>query len=275
MSEMRLAFMTWVCPEWSVQQIIEGAHRHGYQGVELRVGSGHKHGVEKETSEEEARRVGLAFREQGLEVCAIAASCSFASADGDERGRQVQDLKAYIALAHALGCGRVRIFGGQFPPAIEPAAVIDYVADAISESLETAQEARVQVLVETHDSFSHTPYARELMSQLYSEYAGIVWDLAHPLRHFERVEDTYDNIAGFVKHAHVHDFMYSEDRSSIRIVPFGAGVVPHQRVLALLAGSGYNGYLSVEVMEGDADQVLADYAGGLRRLLGREEPAAG
>lgn len=270
MSEMKLAFMSWVCPGWDVGRIVDGAKRHGYQGVELRVGSGHAHGIDKETPQDEVRRAGLAFRESGIEVCAIATSCRFSMQDAKERAQNVDDLKAYIGLAQALGCGRVRVFGGKMPDGIEPAGVVDQVADAISDALDVAAQARVQILVETHDSFSHTPYVRELMSQLYSDFAGVVWDVAHPLRHFERIDDSFDDVADYIRHVHVHDITYNEDRTKIKVVGFGQGMVPFDRMVSLLSDDGYEGYLSVEVMEGDPDEVLADYAQGLSRLTGAE-----
>ena len=33
---VKLATMTSVCPDWSLDQIVEGMKRHGYQGLEPR-----------------------------------------------------------------------------------------------------------------------------------------------------------------------------------------------------------------------------------------------
>src|SRR6185503_2139354 len=43
---LKLSFTTWVCPEWTVAAIVDGMTTYGYDGVELRIGKGHLHGVE-------------------------------------------------------------------------------------------------------------------------------------------------------------------------------------------------------------------------------------
>ena len=43
---IKLATMTSVCPDWSVDQIVEGMKRNGYEGLEPRTGWGHAAGIE-------------------------------------------------------------------------------------------------------------------------------------------------------------------------------------------------------------------------------------
>ncbi|HHN46819.1 MAG TPA: sugar phosphate isomerase/epimerase [Planctomycetes bacterium] len=271
-ANMKLSFMTWVTPKWGVDEIIGAARRHGYQGVEIRVESNHAHGIERTASPESAKTAGLRFREAGIELCCIATSCRFAIADPAERARQTEDLLAYIELAHIVGCSRLRVFGGNMPDGVEPAGAIDWVADAISEAMEAAEQKRVSILLETHDSFSRTHYVREVMRQLYSDYVGVVWDIIHPLRHLENVQETFDNIAPYIRHCHVHDMAYNEDRTKLNWAEPGAGIAPFSEAVQLLAAHGFSGYLSVEVMEGDPDGVLAAYADFLRK---RMEEASG
>ncbi|MBN1809185.1 MAG: sugar phosphate isomerase/epimerase [Planctomycetes bacterium] len=260
-ANIKLAFMTWVTPEWPVDEIIGAAHKYGYQGVEIRVESGQAHGIEKDTPEEALKAASLRFREAGIEICAVATSCSFAFKESSEREKQVADLLAYINMAHSIGCGRVRVFGGQIPDGVEPAGAVDWVADSLSDALEAAEEKRVHILLETHDSFSHTQYVREVMRQLYSDYAGVLWDFLHPLRHLEDVEESFDNIAPYVRHCHVHDMTYSDDRTEMVWAQPGTGVVPSADAVRLLARNGFNGYLSVEVIKGgDPDAILSSYA---------------
>jgi hypothetical protein len=43
---MRLALMTWACPSWTVERIVEAAKRYGYGGVESRLSVNPAHGAE-------------------------------------------------------------------------------------------------------------------------------------------------------------------------------------------------------------------------------------
>ena len=43
---IRLGTMTSVCPDWSIEQIIDGMQRHGFEGLEPRAGWGHASGFE-------------------------------------------------------------------------------------------------------------------------------------------------------------------------------------------------------------------------------------
>jgi hypothetical protein len=37
--------MTFVCPGWDIERIVSFARKDGYDGVEVRVDEGHKHGI--------------------------------------------------------------------------------------------------------------------------------------------------------------------------------------------------------------------------------------
>ena len=54
---VKLSTMTSVCPDWTVDEIVEGMQRHGYLGLEPRVGWGHKAGLELDTPAADRRCV--------------------------------------------------------------------------------------------------------------------------------------------------------------------------------------------------------------------------
>ena len=49
----KLCFSTWICPEWTAAALIDGMVTYGYEGVEFRMGKGHLHGVELDSSAED------------------------------------------------------------------------------------------------------------------------------------------------------------------------------------------------------------------------------
>ena len=268
----KVSYMTWVAPKWEAAQLIEGARKYGYNGVELRVEAGHAHGLELDTPPETLARARSTFTQAGVEISCVATSLRFSMAEDSERAAAVEKLKAYVSFAQALGSPYLRVFGGQMPEGVEPAGVIDYISDSLGEGVEAAEDTSVTILIETHDSLSHTAYVREILKQVYSEKLGVLWDVAHPVRHLESIEDAFDNIAPHVRHVHVHDLSYLEGRTKYEAVALGEGFVPHDRAIGFLNHEGFQGHLSVELMNVDPDEVLPQYSEKLREYVAEVQP---
>ncbi|HEY3325529.1 MAG TPA: sugar phosphate isomerase/epimerase family protein [Planctomycetota bacterium] len=268
---LKLSFTTWVCPEWTVAAIVDGMQTYGYDGVELRVGKGHKHGVELDSPPDYLGEVRKQFDAANLAVSCIATSFSFSSPDVVERQKMIANVKQCLRLAEAVGAPYIRVFGGDVPPGLEVTGVIDYVAEALDECTEFAEKEKIRAitLLETHGSFAHSKYLSEVLSQVYSPKLGVLWDVLHPIRVLESVEDTYDSICEHVKHVHVHDCAFNEDRTRLVPCELGEGFVPLAQVTDLLKSGNFRGYLSLEVLRenADPDELLPKYGKFLRDLI--------
>jgi sugar phosphate isomerase/epimerase len=268
---LKLSFTTWVCPEWTVAAIVDGMTTYGYDGVELRVGKGHLHGVELDSPADYLSEVRKQFDAANMAVSCIATSFSFSNPDTVERQKTINNVKQALRLADAVGAPYVRVFGGEIGHGLEATGVIDYVAEAVDECTEYAEKEKMRsmVLIETHDSFSHSKYISEVLSQVYSTKLGVLWDVLHPIRVLESVEDTYDAICDYVKHVHVHDCAFNDDRTKIVPCEPGEGFVPMTQVVDLLKSGNYRGYLSLEVLQenADPDEILPKYGKYLKELI--------
>src|SRR5476651_26972 len=91
---LKLSFSTWVCPEWTVAAIVDGMQSYGYDGVELRVGKGHLHGIEVGSTGDQIGEVRKQFDAANLAVSCIATSYSFSNPDSVERERTIEQVKA-------------------------------------------------------------------------------------------------------------------------------------------------------------------------------------
>lgn len=267
MAIFKLSFMTWCAPEWDLQAIVDGAHKYGYDGAELRVESGHKHGLELDTPAGKLQEARELFHKEGLKFSAVATGLRFSDPDEQARKTAIENCKKYVDFAKELGAPYIRVFGGNLPDGTEVAAVVDYVAEALDECVEAAEGSGVNILIETHDAFSNTRYVREVCKQLYTDQFGVVWDVAHPLRQLETLEEAYDNISSHVRHIHIHDLAYSDDRTKTDFCACGEGFVRHDRAIEFLAQDGFEGYLSLELMNVDPDEVLPQYAEKLNRYI--------
>ncbi|MDA0709409.1 MAG: TIM barrel protein, partial [bacterium] len=109
---IRLATMTSVCPDWGVSEIIDGMKRHGYAGLEPRVGWGHAAGIELDTTAGNRDAIRSKFEAAGLKICCIATGARFAAEDPRELSKSIDEAHAAIDLAADMGAGVIRTFGG-------------------------------------------------------------------------------------------------------------------------------------------------------------------
>ena len=267
---IRLATMSSVCPDWSLDQIVEGMKRHGYQGLEPRVEWGHACGIEATLSAEERRHVKERMEGEGLAICCVATGARMALPESRERASQVEDLRKYIDLAADLGSRYVRTFGGQRDQDKPLNMVVDYVAEGYLEVVDRAADRGVTVLMETHDDWCCSAPVRAVIERVDHANLQVLWDFMHPQRMMEVPEETFLAIGMLTRHTHAHDGDYDE-AGRMLVGALGEGIIDHDMPLNLLKRGGYNGYFSVEVIHAvgsdhDADGVLRQYAQEFRRL---------
>lgn len=268
---LKLSFTTWMCPEWTVAAIVDGMQTYGYDGVELRIGKGHLHGVELDSSADYLADVRRQFDAGNLAVSCIATSFAFSSADAAERLKTINNVKQCLRMADAVGAPYIRVFAGEFPHALESIGVIDYISEALDECVEFAEKEKIRsmILIETQGPFSHSKYVSEVLSQVYSSKLGVLWDILHPMRVLETIEDTYDAICDHVRHVHVHDCAFNDDRTKIIPCGPGEGFVPMGQVVDLLKAGNFRGYLSIESLQKDIDpdESLPKHAKVLKQII--------
>ena len=110
---MKYSFMSFSCPELSLDEMLSVAKRYGYDGIELRTASNHKHGFELDTDANMRREIKQKFTDSGIVLCCVATSCQYA--DPETTAQQVDETLRYIDLAADAGAARIRVFGGQIP----------------------------------------------------------------------------------------------------------------------------------------------------------------
>lgn len=272
----KLCFSTWACPEWTAAAIVDGMQTYGYEGVELCVGEGHQHGVELDATPDVLLDVRKQFDDAELAVACISTPYQFTSPDEAERQSNLDELKQCLRMCEQLGAPYVRVYGGEIPAECEITGVVDFVAEALSDIADFAEQEklRARILLQTQGLFSHAKYVTEVMSQVWSSRVGVLWDVLEPLRVLEKVENTYDAICDHVKHVHIHDYQFNDERTEITPAKLGEGFVPMERIVDLLKSAAYRGYLSVEAedQEVDPDEMLPECSDFLKNLIsGKEE----
>ena len=236
---MKLSFSTLGCPEWDLETIAARAAEYGYDGVELRCWE-RTHISPEFTKAEREDAVDL-FKRHGVEIACLSAYSRFTMQDEAEARQNVDMGKAAVDLAVDVGAPIVRVFGGAIPENMDRADCVAMAAPRIQELGEHAEGTGVSVCVETHDSFCKGAELAELLRTVTSPAIGITWDLHHPFRFGETLEETAGLIFDRTRHTHIKD-----GTADGALVLVGEGRVPIREFVQLMTARGYDGYFSLE-----------------------------
>ncbi len=267
---MKISFMTFVAPEWSLEEHLTAAIRYGYDAIEPRCEADHAHGVELDTTKKERAAIKQQFGDCGVELTTIATSRRYAL-DSDHEMQETIDLtKQYCDLCADLGATNIRVFGGVTPEGMDFVDAKMIVADALRECGEHAAGCGVYLCLETHDAYSLSSDAVETVRVADHPNVAINWDIMHPYRNGETIETAFHNVKDYVRHCHIHDGTRPEEGGAAgwELALMGEGDIPHDEAIRLLATINYEGSLSGEWIKAlEADVVLPHDAQVLREYI--------
>ncbi len=235
---MKISFMTFACPEWSLDEVIDAAGRYGYHGVEFRCDAKHAHGLEVYIGDNERKAIARKLEKADIEICCLATSLQFA--------REVvhDEAPARIKLAADLGCPALRVFCGPPPTEMDDDTLIRTVAENLRAIATLAEQSQVQLWLETHDRMSKATLAAPAVRMANHPNVGLNYDNMHPYRQGEPLETTLAQVDGLVRHTHFHDAINAPDK--VIVTPFGKGQMPLDEMFTGLLDMGYDGYISGE-----------------------------
>jgi len=268
--KMKYAFMSFSAPQLKLDQLLELAARVGYDGIEPRIGSNHAHGIELDTTAAQRRAIREQAAASGVALCCVATGCKYA--DPATAPRMVEDTRRAIELAADLGVPRLRVFGGALGSGLTRAQAIELVADSLSAVAGDAQQHGVTICLETHDDWTDPQHVAEVMRRVDSSAVAVNWDYQHTTRIAgATVDQAFTMLQPWIKHVHFHD---GENRADKLIfLPVGVGDYDNRRVVELLLGVGYTGYLSGEWIDWEPYDVHLPRE--LAAMQGLEHAAAG
>jgi len=238
---MKYSFMSFSGPQLTLGELLATAKRFGYEGVEPRIDSQHKHGVETAASAAQRKEIKKQAAADGVAFACIATSCVFANL---EITRQNVDYTfKCIDLAADVGAGRIRVFGGTLAKGQNREDAIRIVADALRAVAGHAGERGVTVCMETHDSWCLPEDVVAVMQRVNHPAIAVNWDIMHPVRVCKvAMDQAFEMLKPWIRHLHIHDGMLG----STQLVPIGKGYIDHKRAIELLLTIPYKGYLSGE-----------------------------
>ena len=243
---MKPGFMSSVCPDQTLPQLIETAKKHGYKGIEFRTEWDHQHGIELTATSAQLKQARATLADAGIAASCIATGVKFNSEDPADHLPHREDLRRYIALAAQVGAPYLRTFSDTLPEQEDAREkVLSLAADSYASLDDWAQQHGVEMLVETHTNMSGQ-WARQILDQAQAPSLQVLWHIGHHLSRGQSVDETYPHIRGHVRHLHFGQGReLSLDQENLRS-------------FELLSADGFTGFFSVEYINPEnPEQVLA------------------
>src|SRR5215212_412286 len=238
-----LTYSTLGCPDWTLEHAAEQAAANGYRALEIRWMDGGI--ISADMPAQRRREIKQIMQRNNVEIIGLGLSTRFSSPDPAERATNLKDLQRYLELANDLGAPMVRSFGGNIQPDCTVEQTIDWVAENLAAAMPAAEQQGVTVLLETHDAFCRGAEVAKVLAQVEHPRLQAVWDVHHPFRMGESIEDTWRLIGARTAHVHIKDARLRPD-GSWQLVLMGEGEVPCRGVVELLHREGYKGMISAE-----------------------------
>ncbi|MCC7491273.1 MAG: sugar phosphate isomerase/epimerase [Fimbriimonadaceae bacterium] len=241
---MKIAFMTFACPEWELSEVLGTACELGYDGLEPRLDSQHRHGIEVDLSSAGRAAVKRQAADSDIALCCLATSLQYIKVTPGDRAKLLDDTKARLALAHDLGVPGLRVFAGGLPQGTSLDDGLAAAAENLRSAGELAQQAGVELWLETHDTVCQAVHAAQIVEACAHPAVNFNYDVMHPYRLGEDLDTTFAALGDRIRHCHWHDAPCAEGQPFI--CRFGEGALPLVEMLRRLQAKGFSGYLSGE-----------------------------
>ena len=255
---MKHGFMTFSYPKASLEALFEDARQFGYDGIEIRIGVNHGHGLEIDTPPAAQQAARKQAKEEGIELYSVASSFQLALRPLDD-----DEAKRTLALTSEIGARVIRVFGGSFEDeGIQFDTARTQLVAGLSRFAELARQETdggVVLALESHDSWTDPAVLVAVMEEVGQPGVGINWDAYHIVRMTGMgVAEHFPIIKRWVNHVHVHDG--TDTKQAPVLSPIGTGIVDHDALIRCLASINFDGYLMGEwihsVMEGNTDPIV-------------------
>ncbi len=255
-------------------QWLRDARGLGGEGIE------HYDGFLAPLGPDAARRVRDVLDETGQVSSLLCFSPDFTHPDAGERTRQVARQKAAIDMSVALGVRFCRTLSGQRLPGMTRAEGVQRTVEGIRASLEYAAERDVVLCMENHykdGNWTYPEFAQaedvflEIVEQIDHPYFGVQYDPSNA------IVGGYDPIAFLEKVKHRVVSMHASDRyleegatlddlkqadgstgysSALKHGETGKGLNDYDAIFRILAGAGYDGWISIEDGMNGLDELI-------------------
>ena len=247
---MKLSTTTLGCPDWTLDQIVENCSALGFQGVDFRGLQGEIDVTMLPEFKECISTTKTKIENFGLEVSGISSSIRICVSE--MLNDNLEEARRTIEVVRALGCERVRVFGGGDSNRYSHAKLANEGSRTMEKILQLDGALEIEWMLETHDTWIDPNLCSVLLQRIASPAFGILWDVGHTARmgnisHHE----TFKIINNRTCYVHVKDAIKDPShpqamKDGWRYVVPGKGSLQLEVAMALLKEGGYSGWVMFE-----------------------------
>lgn len=267
---MRLALSTLGCPELTLAEAADLAHRHGYAGLELRSAPGAT--VEAGASLHQRAQWKNELHRAEVEALSIASYVTVCDTQVEDE-TVLETAVDHARLAADLGAHWLRVFPGG-PRGGPPDPTVDAIGGRrLAAIVAATAHLGVGLALETHDSHPRGQDVLRIIDATDGAEVGVIWDVLHTWLADESPQETSSALGSRLAYTQVKDVASAEDLAPLAL---GAGVLPLRASLAAVPDlmSSWVSWEYEKVWHPEAP-ALADLAGPARRWLDESTSTSG
>lgn len=218
----------------SLEEAIAACEKANFKCLELR--STHKHGVEPALTKEQRQAVRERFARTPVKLFGLGSACEFHSEKADVVKKNIEDAKAFIELAAAVGAAGVKVRPNGLPKGVAVEDTLKQIGLACQELGKFAeQHNKVEIWIEVHGPGTSDPSAvRKIIDHAAHPLVGVTWNSNPTDLKNGSIAEGFALLKNHIRCVHIHDF-YD---------PY-----PYRELFALLRGIGYDRYVEAESPE--------------------------
>lgn len=241
---MKLTISTLACPDWSLAQIVEACAAAGVEGIDFR-GLGAEiditHLPEFTTEMDQTLEL---LRRHNLQVPCFNTSVTLISPSPQRWQEMLDEAHRYATLAGKTATPFLRIFGGAVPRGVSRDEALSMAQRRLRQIVKICKPHGAQPILETHDDWSTSAAALQILHEFDPAEAAVLWDVEHTCRAGEAPADTAASLRRYIRHVHLKDSLPGEGKSVPKLL--GEGDLPLADALKALRAIAYHGWICLE-----------------------------
>jgi len=202
---MHLGCVTYnVLKDLDIEGIIKLLEATGFEAVELR--TTHKHGVEPSLSKPERDKVRQRFASSKVRLLSFGTTCEFHSPDPTVRGKNVEEGKAFIELAHDTGAWAVKVRPNGLPKEAPRETTIRNIGAALRELGDYGAGRGIEIWMEVHGrDTQNPPVSAAILKAANHPNVGACWN-SNPTDVVNgSVKASFELLKPYLKSAHINE----------------------------------------------------------------------
>lgn len=222
--KFRLGTITYnIGAAWDLATLLHVCRTVGYGDVELR--TTHAHKVEPDLGPERRREVKKQFEDAGIRAWSFGTVCEFQSPDPDIVRKNVDDCRAFCALAADLGARGVKVRPNGLPKGGELARTLDQIGKALRDCGKAASDHGVEIWVEVHGAVTQEPAnMRTILDACGHPSVGVCWNSNPTDVRDGSLKESFDLLKKDIRSCHINElwsgYPYRELFAGLKAIDF-------------------------------------------------------